>query len=419
MRQSNAARTSRRTYLKAGVVGATAWAMSARSYGRVIGANDRIGVGVIGCGNRGYGAHLPGLHKHAENQNVEITAVCDVWAKHRQRAVQKVSEWFGTAPLEATDYRQLLDHARVDVVTIASCDFQHPRMLRDAAEAGKDAYCEKPLAMDLEELKSVCRAVSEHEIIVQIGTQRRSEPLIQGAREVLQSGVLGKISRIEIFRNAGRPNWYKRLSWLPIGKSEVDWPQFLMDRPQRPFDDLLLAGWYGYREFCGGSIGQFLSHYADLVNYLTGSRFPSNAVAQGATFVWNDEYKFDCRDQVQASFVYPEGFLFTYATNFGNGSGSRSVIYGTEGVLDLSSRPVVSSTGAHGKSKIGHDIAIEPIECPDHFLNWLECLRTREQPIAPIEAGYQHSIACIMADRAMQTGQRQAYDPQSDTLSAG
>ena len=410
---------SRREFLKTAVAGATAWAMTARSYARVPGANDRIGVGVIGCGNRGYGAHLPGVHRHAQEQNVEITAVCDVWTKHRRRAAERVEGWFGRRPFEATDYRELLDRKDVDAVTIASCDFHHPRMLEDAARAKKDAYCEKPLAMDLDELKSVRRAVQESDVIVQIGTQRRSEPLMHGARRVIESGVLGKISRIEIFRNASRPNWYKRLDWLPISAPDVDWPQFLMHRPARPFNDLLLAGWYGYREFCGGSIGQFMSHYADLVNFLTGSTFPSSAVAHGETFVWKDEYKFDCRDQVQASLIYPEGFLFTYATNFGNGSGSRSVIYGSEGTLDLSGKPVVAGEGAFGKSRIKSEMPIEPVECPDHFLDWLQCLRTRRQPIAPLEAGYQHSIACIMADQAMQTGRRQVYDPNKGEIYAG
>lgn len=419
MPQPTTTRTSRRIFLKASAVGTTAWAMSARSYARVLGANERIGIGIIGCGNRGYGAHLKALHQHAKDQNIEVTAVCDVWEKHRKRAYQKVSEWFSSPPLETSEYRRLLEHRAVDAVAIASCDFQHTQMLEDTAEAEKDAYCEKPLAMDLNELKSVRRAVEEHDIIVQIGTQRRSEPLMQGARKVLQSGVLGKISRIEIFRNAARPNWYKRLSWLPIRQSAVDWPRFLMHRPERPFNDVLLAGWYGYREFCGGSIGQFLSHYADLVNYLIGSNFPSSAVAQGGTFVWNDQYNFDCRDQVQASLIYPEGFLFTYATNFGNGSGNRSMIYGTEGVLDFSGRPTLSGRGAHGKTQLEQDVAIEPIECPDHFLNWLQCLRSREQPVASIEAGYQHSVACIMADRALQTGRRQVYDPQSATISDG
>lgn len=112
------------------------------------------------------------------------------------------------------------------------------------------------------------------------------------------------------------------------------------------------------------------------------------------------------------------GFLFTYATNFGNGSGSRSMIYGTEGVMDFTRRPVVSGSGSFGKSKI-NEMSLEPVDGPDHFLNWLECLPSRKQPFAPIKAGYQHSIACIVADRAMQTGQRQVYRRETGEICAG
>lgn len=411
--------STRRDFLKTAAAGATALSMTARSYGRVRGANERIGIGVIGCGRRGFGAHMPAVHKHADSQNLEVAAVCDVWNKHRHRAVAKSKEWFGHAPSETTAYRDLLEHRDVDALMIASCDFQHARMLEETARAGKDAYCEKPLAMDLDELKSARRAVEDSGIVVQVGTQRRSAPAVNGARKLFQSGILGDVSRIEIFRNSGRPNWYKRLGRMPVRESELDWKQFLMHRPDRPFDDLLFAGWYGFREFCGGSIGQFMSHYTDLVNYLTGSRFPSSAVAHGETFVWDDEHGFDCRDQVQVSLIYPEGFLFTYVTNFGNGSGNRSVIYGTDGIMDLRGRPTVRGEGAFGQSPIKKEIQAERIACPDHFLDWFRCLRSRKQPVAPLEAGYEHSIACIMADRALQTGQRQIYDAEDGEIRAG
>lgn len=411
--------SSRRDFLKTAVVGTSALTMTARSYGRVRGSNERIGLGVIGCGRRGFGVHMPAVQKHAQEQNLEITAVCDVWTKHRKRAVETAKSWFGRAPFATTAYRELLNHDNVDAVMIASCDFQHPHMLAETAKAGKDAYCEKPLAMDLDELKATCRAVTDSGIIVQIGTQRRSDPDLNGARKLYQSGILGEVSRIEVFSNAGRPNWYKRLVRLPIEETEVDWRQFLMHRPERPFDDLLFAGWFGYREFCGGSIGQFMSHYADLVNFLTGSRFPTSAVAHGDTFVWNDEHHFDCRDQVQVSLIYPEGFLFTYVTNFGNGSGNRSVIYGTEGVMDVRGRPTVRGEGSFNRSRIRQQVQAETVPCPDHFLNWFQCLRSRRQPVAPLEAGYEHSIACIMADRALQTGQRQTYDAEQGEIRPG
>ena len=229
------------------------------------------------------------------------------------------------------------------------------------------------------------------------------------------------IRRVEQYRNGNRPNWYKRLVRLPITESKLDWREFLKPRSDRPFDDLLFAGWYGYREFCSGSIGQFMSHFIDLVHFITGAEYPTSAVAMGDTFVWKDKYKFDCPDQVETSLIYPEGFMVHYGTNFGNSSGNRTVMYGTKGIMDLSSRskPKVSGEGAYEKGALGEEASVEPVECPDHFLNWLQCLRSRTTPVASIEAGYQHSVSCILSDLAWQTGHRQVCDHKKREIREG
>jgi predicted dehydrogenase len=293
--------------------------------------------------------------------------------------------------------------------------------LEAAAKAKKHAYCEKPLGMDLEQLRRACDAVKAAGIVVQISTQSRSEPGVRGSKKFLESGALGKISRCEECRNGKQPNWYKRLTRLPMKESDLDWAEFLKPRPMRPFNGLLFAGWYGYREFCSGSIGQFMSHFIDMVHFITGAGFPTSAVAQGGTFLWKDEYHFDCPEQVQTALIYPEGFMVSYSTNFGNASGNRTVIYGTDGVLDLGShaRPMASGAGAIQPGRLAKETPVERIDCPDHFLNWLQCLRSGQTPIAPIDAGYQHSIACILSDRAYETGRRQVYDPQTRQVREG
>jgi predicted dehydrogenase len=417
---SQRASSSRRDFLTS-TAGAAALAVTATSYARAVGANDRISVAQIGCGNRGFGAHMTGVHKHAREQNVEIVAVCDVWSEHLDRAAAKVEEWYGRPPLKTSKFEEVLAKKDVDAVMIASPDHQHCMHLKAAAEAGKDAYCEKPLAMDMEELTSACDAVKAAGIVVQIGTQSRSYPEMLGCKRLYETGALGKVSRIEQFRNGNRPNWYKRLVRLPIKESEIDWAEFLKPRPHRPFDDLLFAGWYGYREFCSGSIGQFMSHFIDLVHFITGSTLPTSAVAMGDTFVWKDKYRFDCPDQVDAMLIYPAGFMVHYSTNFGNGSGNRTVMYGTQGMMDLTSRrkPVASGAGAYEKGRLDKEEVVEPVDCPDHFLNWLECLRSRKAPVAPIDSGYQHAVACILADRAWETGHRQGYDHQTRQIRKG
>ncbi len=412
---------SRRDFLKGAAGGVAVLTTTAAGQRRALGANDRISIGVIGCGGRGFGAHMPGVHAHAETQNVEITAVCDVWSVYRERAAEKVEEWYGRTPRQFSAYRELLALDDVDVVMIASPDFQHCAQLEDTADAGKDAYCEKPLAMNMEELRSACDAVEDAGTVVQIGTQLRSMPTLAGCKAVCEAGILGTISRIEQCRNGTQPYWYSRIARLPINESEVDWDEFLLGRRRRPFDAQLFAGWYGYREFSSGPIGGFMSHFIDLIHYFTGARFPSSAVAQGGTFVWDDEYEFDCPDHVQTTLVYPEGFMVSYCTNFGNGSGNRSVVYGTKGALDFTnwSAPVVSAAGACEETTLGEETPVEPVELPDHYLDWLQCLRSREAPIASIEAGYQHAVAVILADMAYESGRRHVYDHKDREIRRG
>ncbi len=414
---------TRRGFIASTTSGVVAAGLSARAYAKSRGANERIRIGIVGCGTRGFGSHLPGVRKHAKAVNATVAAVCDVWARPRAGAAARAKEWFGSEVAQYSDYRELLALEDIDAVMCATPDFQHARMLEDVVNAGKDVYMEKPLAMNMAELNSAYDAVKRSGVVCQIGTQRRSDPHHLGCREALKSGVLGHIGRVEQRLNRNRPNWYIRLPRLKqMKKQDIDWPRFLMHRPDRPCDPLLLCGWYGYREFSTGSIGQFMSHFVDTVNMLTGSTFPTSAVAQGATFTWPDaEHKFDCRDHVQTSLIYPEGFLLHYSTNFGNSAGRNTTFYGNRGLLNLDNerKPLITGDGAYDKRNAAKTTTIEPIGDGDHFGNWLSCLRTRKTPNASIDVGYQHAVACIMSDRARESGQRQVFDASKRVVKPG
>jgi len=402
---------SRRTFLKAGVGGSAAMVFSAASYGRIRGANDRISIGVIGCGGRGIGAHMAGVAPFAKEQNIEITAVCDPWRLRREAAAAKANETYGRPARQFVSYRDLLALEDVDAVMIASPDHAHTTHLKAAAEAGKDTYCEKPLAMNFDKLKEACDAVKRANIVVQIGTQLRSLPSFTGCRELYKTGILGTVGRIEQCRNAEKPYWYGYVK--DVKKEDVDWKEFLMDRPSQPFDPVKYSGWYGYREFSDGPVPGLGSHFIDLVHYVTGAEFPSHCVCLGGTFTYKDEHKFTCPDHVQALWIYPEGFMVSYSTNFGNGSGNSFKIFGDQGVLDMVqwTKPVLTAEG--GAKRMGQIRGRNPVkDVPhdDHFLDWLKCLRSRQTPNAPIEAGYQHAVACLMAMRSFDTGKRTIYD---------
>jgi len=412
---------SRRGFLKTATAGGAAFALSAASYSRVLGANDRISIAQIGCGGRGIGAHMTGVHQHQDTQNFEITAVCDPWRIRREMAAAKAKQWYGREARKFSSYRDVMALKDVDAVMIASCDHQHTTHLEAAAKAGKDAYCEKPLARRLDRLIKACDAVKEAEIVVQIGTQLRSYPTFTGCRELYKTGILGTVGRIEQCRNSERPYWYGYVK--DVKAEDVDWDEFLMDRPKRPFDPVLYSGWYGYRDFSDGPVPGLASHFIDLVHYITGAKFPTSSVCLGGTFTWKDEHNFTCPDHVHALWIYPEGFMVSYSTNFGNGSGNSLKIFGDAGVIDMVNwnAPILTAEGANSKKKgpIRGRKPVEEVSRPDHFLDWLQCLRTRKTPNASIDAGYQHAVAVIMAMQSYDTGLRMIYDHDKREIRPG
>ncbi|MCP4642148.1 MAG: Gfo/Idh/MocA family oxidoreductase [bacterium] len=412
--------TSRRNFLKTASAGAAAMTLTAAGRARAAGANDRINIGIIGCGSRGCGAHMPGVHRHAKEQNIEITAVCDPWRVPREKAAARVKEWYGREARQFVSYRDLLELDDIDAVMIASCDHQHTTHLEATAKAKKDVYCEKPLAMNLKRLKSACDAVKDNGVVAQIGTQLRSMPSMTGARELYRTGILGAVSRIEQCRNGAQPYWYSRIA--DVKEQDVDWQEFLMDARKRPFDPVQCSGWYGYRDFSDGPVPGLASHFIDLIHYITGAKFPTSVVCMGDTCTWKDKHNFTCPDHVQAMWTYPEGFLVSYSTNFGNGSANSFKILGERGEMDLLrwDAPTLTAQGTRkGQQGIKATGPVEPVDRPDHFLDWLQCMRTRKTCNASIDAGYQHAVAVIMAMEAYDTGRRMVYDSKKRVIRKG
>ena len=421
------AKINRRRFIASTAAGAalalsaSASPLSAASYRRIIGANDRISIGIIGCGNRGRGAHMAGVNNHATEQNIEITAVCDPYRIHRETAAALVKEWYGIDALQFTSYRDLLASANVDAVMIASCDHQHTTHLQAAAEAAKDIYVEKPLAMQMDRLIAAVDAVKAAGVVVQVGTQLRSMSSFTGCKALYETGIFGRVARIEQIRNGDQPYWYSYIN-KDVKKSDVEWAEFLMDRPYRPFDPVQFSGWYGYAEFSDGPLPGLASHYIDLVHYITGAEFPISCMCMGGVYTWNDEHKFTCPDQIDATWQYEEGFLSSYTTNFGNGFGNRFRLAGDVGILKMDkwSEPVYTAEGgSKNKGAIRGENKVPEIAMPDHYLDWLQCIRSGKTPNASIDAGYQHAVACLMAMESYRTGRRTVYDKENRTINFG
>jgi predicted dehydrogenase len=408
----------RRTFLKSaaglafGAALPAARPLTAAEQKRSAGANRRLRIGIIGCGDRGINAHMTGIHKHVGTVDFEIVAVADPWRVAREKANAKVKEWFGRDAKQFVSYRDLLAMPDLDAVMIASPDHVHTTHLEAAARAKKHIYVEKPLATEMPNLVRAVDAVKQAGVVVQVGTQIRSLPGIVGARDLVRTGAIGKWSRIEECRNNERPYWYNYLK--EVKSEDVDWKEFLHDRPMRPFRADVYSGWYGYHEFSRGPISGFGSHFLDMVHFITGAQVPASCVCLGGTFTWKDEHGFTAPDCVQATWIYPEGFLVSSSNNLGNSFGSVRKFYAEKGVLKVDNwnAPTYSAEGGPRRDRsIRGEKPVPPVERPDHFLDWLQCVRDGGTCHAPIEAGYQHGVAVLMADISYTTGRKTIYDP--------
>ena len=271
--------------------------------------------------------------------------------------------------------------------------------------------------MNMRELIRAYDAVKHSDRIVQIGTQMRSYPNSGGARKLIAAGELGKVLKVEQVRNGYSPYWmsYGGPAFFAEKPTEtdVDWKAFLGNRKPRPFDAVQYQGWYGFRDFSRGPHTNLMVHFIDLVHYVTNAGPPKRVVAMGGIYRWKNE--FDNPDSVEVALDYGEGFLVRYCSVFGTGAGNYAKWFGTRGTLDArnlspSEKWVISGQGAGEPDRIKVDAEVAPVETVPHMQNFLDCVRTRQQPIAPIEAGYAHAVAVIMADEALTTGRRQVYD---------
>ena len=434
MEDSRETKVDRRTFLNtAGVVAGSAFASTALSYGRILGANDRIALAHVGIGNRGSELHkMVSLLK--ASHNVETVAVCDLWTTNREQAAARTQQYYGRAPRAFQHFEDVLSLKDVDAVVIATPEHSHSPILKATVEAGKDAYSEKPMGNVLSEVKAARDAVKQRKAIVQIGTQHRSEPYQLAAREIVRSGALGDVSKYEIVWNYNGPRWRGRPQVKQIRESDTDWKKWLMTKPDRPFDPQLYFEFRLYREFSSGIPDQWMSHGIDLVHFFLNDQAPRSVMAHGGIFAWHDGR--ENPDTFEALVEYPS-FLASYSTSFGNDSDSFSRIMGKKGTLvniggEGSPRwKLVEERGNHednpnvqrperwvtlpGGDKPG------PINIGDedlsHLTNWFECLRSRNPKTnATVDNGYLHSVACIMAAQSYWQGKRLHYDARSEQI---
>ncbi|HSW45260.1 MAG TPA: Gfo/Idh/MocA family oxidoreductase [Phycisphaerae bacterium] len=411
---------TRRSFLAAASAGAAVVSVPS-AVARAAGANERISIGVIGTGDRGRSTHMGILKVLRDRCNVSVTAVCDVWKVNLDKAVAQAKQDFEQEPRASTRFEDLLALKDVDAVTIATCDSAHTPIMIAALKAGKDVYVEKPMSLDVAEAGEALDLARKHERVVQVGTQHRSNGAHMAARDVLATGVLGRISRITAARNFNHPRWARAFD--DCKPQDVDWDAYLFNRKERPFDPKLLRCWHLYKDFTNGLSGLWGCHYIDAMHLMTGAGCPKRSTALGGTYVWQDGREHE--DVFHGLWEYPEGFLYDWGMSLANGSNNYWSVHGTEGTLAAESgelgtrRWLLSNDGGSRDSKV-EARKIEPLPSrynagsleADHFANWIDCMRTRKRPTADILYGHQHSVATIMAAAALHEGKTYVYDPE-------
>ena len=368
-------------------------------------ANDRIRIGVIGTGGRGQ--HLLGELEKCRDLNVAVSAVCDIWKPNREKAAAMATKIFGAEPRQTVDYQEMLGWDDVDAVLVSAPDFLHSRMLKAAVEAGKDAYCEKPMGTKFAEAKAAFEAVKRSDRVVQIGTQRRSDGQYIAAARQVQSGILGRVTRVETSVNFYQPRW--RRDFDNVAEQDVDWKRFSADEPNRPFDARRLRQWQLFRAYTNGIPGLWMSHYIDLVPWFLGAPYPAGAVTNGGVYLWKDGR--ETYDVFHALLDYPNDLLVGFAMSLTNSEGNRNRWHGTRGTLDMD-KFTLSGAGTSAKDRIEGVIQIQPEEVNSHMANFIECVRGRQQPRADIQAGFSHAVAGCMCAMARDMGKRVRFDAE-------
>lgn len=421
--------------------------LSAKSYRNIIGANDRVNVGVIGFSDRFRGALLPSFVKLHKELNFDMVAVSDIWKKRREDGQAYLKKKLGHDITACVNNEALYDLKDIDAVFISTADFQHALHTVEAVKAGKDTYTEKPLAETMEDARTVLKAVKDSGKIVQIGSQRRSGATYKSAYDFIQQGKFGPIVMVELIWNVNQPDRWRRSSLVPqLREEDTDWKRFLMNRPFEKFDPRKYLEFRLFWPYSSGIPGQWMCHQIDTVHWFANLPHPRSVAVNGGIYTWKDGRK--NADTLTAVFDYgplndpSAGFQVIFSSRMTNSSGGvKEIYYSNGGTLNLDTNQISADGGLqenHAK-KMGMEANLLPaISLNDmatkvstdadtgsdnltlsHVRNWMECVRSRKQPNAPIEAGYNHSIAVIMSNAAYRTGQKVTFNEKTQEVMAG
>jgi predicted dehydrogenase len=409
---------ARRDFIKRAAVGTAAFLVMPSA--RVLGANDRVRVGMIGVGSRG--GEL--LEQVLKIPNAQVVAMADVYSRRREQAKQQVPN-----VQVFDDHRRLLEMKDVDGVIVASPLHLHARHFLDTISAGKDLYCEKTLTWSIPEAEQCLEAAKKSDRVVQIGLQHESSGALIDARKWIKDGNVGKVTQVESWMSRNTP--HGRGQWVRPVPSDctpqnVNWDAFLNGRKEPQFDGNKFINWRLYWEFSGGNVAENMVHQISWIMSVLDLGPPSAAYMSGGVFSEKDGR--EVPDTIAVTLDFPNDIVVTWQSTFSNkryGLGER--ILGSDGTIEhiegasemvaVKSEEVIhyypeEVNRAHGTPLEGKT------QDQNHMMNWVDCVRSRKTPSAPVEIGYRSAMAVHMANLSYRQRKRvtleeaKAYKPE-------
>jgi predicted dehydrogenase len=385
---------NRRTFIKAALGTAAVLAYPAST---VLGANDRIRVGMIGVGDRGNDllSQIRAVH------GVEVVAMADVYSRRRDEAKGKVP---GIQTVD--DHRRLLDMKDIDAVIVASPLHIHTRHFLDTLAAGKDLYSEKTMTWSIPEADKCLAAAKNSNRVIQIGLQHQSSGALIDAKQMIKDGSVGKVTHVESWMSRNTP--HGKGQWVRPVPSDctaqnVNWSAFLNGRPDRPFDPYKLINWRLFWEFSGGNCAENMVHQIAWIMGALDLPLPLAAYMSGGVFSEKDGR--EVPDTIAVTLDFPD-IVVTWQSTFSNRHyelGDR--ILGSDGTLEHHFEEAIQYWPEKVNRPNG-DVMRGKSHDQGHMENWIDCVRSRGTPNAPPEIGYRSAIAVHMSNLSYKNKRR-------------
>jgi len=442
MTQDRGNEVSRRDFIKAAGKGAITSALVAQGFpsivpGSVFGKNapgNRINVGAIGTGRISRGHDMPAVLRY---EGARIMAVCDLDSRRVEDAKRLVNDYYGKKTGKAydgvtgyADYRELLQNKDVDAVVVSTPDHWHALIAIDAVEASKDVYLQKPASLTISEGRALSNAVQRTGRILQLGSQQRSSPQFRYAAELVRNGRIGRLNTVYVGLPVDPSGDPEPEMSLPRNLNYQMWlgstPYvYYTEKRVHPQNDYGRPGWLRCEQFGAGMITGWGAHHIDSAHWAMGTEYTGPVEISGRG-EFPTKGLWDVHGKFRTEAVYADGVRMIISDDFPNGikfEGSEGWVFvsrgdetvtGSDPVAKLKDNKALSASDPRIITSIIGPQELHLCESKEHHANWLECVRSRQQPIAPVEIGHRSCTACLLHHIAMKLKRKVYWDPMRE-----